>query len=480
MTEKTKRPVTGEGLRELFGGAADFVAREVDAGGHRLLCCFLDGLTSGGDIADFVLRPLARAPDAPDEAALLARALAGGVWNAVAERADDLDAAAEKLVNGFCAVVFPALGAAAVFEVKTPVKRGPEPPMVENTVKGAKDSFSETVRLNTSLVRRHLRTPSLRFAQSSVGRRSGTNVTVAWIEGLTDPALVARLRARLDEIDVDGLLTPASVEEYLTGSRKTAFPLLQYTERTDKFCRALLEGRAGVLVDGLPMGWLLPVNVGRLMESPEDLGRGYVAASCLRVIRYAALLVSLLLPGLYLCIAAFNQEMLPTPLLLAIIESKKSVPFPTVFEVLGLLLSFEILQEAGVQLPRSIGQTVSIIGGLVVGTAAVEAKLVSPAALIAVAAAGVCGYALPERDFADAVRVWRFSLAALSAVAGLIGLTAGVLALVIHLSGLESCGRPYLAPFSDASAGGAVLRRRLVTEKFRDRALRPLDRRKQR
>ena len=236
----------------------------------------------------------------------------------------------------------------------------------------------------------------------------------------------------------------------------------------------------GVLVDGLPLGYLLPVDLSRLMESPEDRGMGYVAASCVRVLRYAALVVSLLLPGLYLAMAAFHQEMLPPQLLRSIIESKASVPFSSTLEVLLLLIAFELLQEAGLHLPQSIGQSVSIIGGLVVGTAAVEAKLVSPAALIIVAAAGICGFVLPERDFADAVRVWRFALALCAALTGLFGLAAGFLLLLIQLAELRSCGVPYLTPFSAGRTGGRLVRRRLRREKMRPPQLHPQDLRNQR
>lgn len=205
----------------------------------------------------------------------------------------------------------------------------------------------------------------------------------------------------------------------------------------------------------------------------------YVSASAVRVLRYCALLMSLLLPGFYVAMAAFHQEMIPLPLLEAIIDSKQSVPFPTVAEVLGLLLAFELLQEAGIHLPQSIGQTVSIIGGLVVGTAAVEAKLISPAALIVVAVAGICGFALPGRDFADAIRLWRFALAVTASLAGLFGLAAGLIALVIHLSGLTSMGVGYLLPFAQGGGPG-ILRPRLKTRKFRDGFLQPQDARNQR
>ena len=285
---------------------------------------------------------------------------------------------------------------------------------------------------------------------------------------------------RLSRIDIDGLLSPAAVEEYVTGSRRTAFPLLQYTERTDQFCQGLLEGQVGLLVDGLPLGYLAPVDLGILMASPEDRAVDYVSATCVRILRYAALFLSLFLPALYAAMATFQQQMLPTKLLLAIIESKENVPFPTLLEVLGLLAAFELLQEAGLHLPQAIGTAVSIIGGLVVGTAAVEANLVSPAALIVAATAGICGFTLPSRDLSDAVRLWRFLLTALGGIAGLFGLTVGAILLLVHLAGLTSLGVAYLAPFSDVRGWRAVLRPRLSQQKFRDPALGAVDRKNQR
>ena len=469
--------ITDQNIRATFAGANDFIARKLACGPWTLYFYAIDGLVAGGDISDYVIKPISEHLSADSMEELYRRGLHGMIYNAVAEDCPDMDAVAMKLVNGFCVVLFPEVGAIA-YEVKTPVNRGPSAPEVENTVKGPKDAFIENVRINTGLIRRHLRSPHLRLYETQVGRRSLTNVSLVWLEGVTNPELVERMKIRLTQIDIDGLLSPAAVEEYVTGSRRTAFPLLQYTERTDRFCRGILDGQVGLLVDGLPLGYLAPVDIGSLMDSPEDRSIDYVSASCIRILRYAALLLSLLLPGFFIAMSTFHHEMIPLPLLRAMIESKQSVPFSTAAEVLGLLIAFELLQESGIHLPRAIGQSVSIIGGIVVGTAAVEAKLVSPAALIAVSVAGVCGFVLPNRSLAEAVRVWRFALAVLGALGGLFGVTVGGILLLIHLSGLKSMDVAYLAPFSEGEDPD-ILRGRLKTRKFRPHRLRPLDRRKQ-
>ena len=472
--------VDGRALTAQFEDAADFETRKVLCGGQLLTVLFLDGLTSGGDIAEQVVRPLAQMTDEAREEVLYTRALQGGVWCASVKEPESTQQAAELLVNGFCVILFPKSGKALGCEVKTGEKRSPSPPETENTVKGAKDAFTETLRTNTSLVRRHLRTPGLRLTETVIGKRTLTKVTVCWIGGLTDPELPRRMQERLSSIDIDGALSPAAIEEYVTGSRRTAFPLLEYTERTDHFCQGLLNGQVGLLADGLPLGYLAPVGLGRLMRSPEDRATDFFSASMLRLLRYAALGVSLLLPALYAAMAMFHQQMLPTKLLLSIIESKQNVPFSTLLEVLGLLCAFELLQQAGLHLPQAVGTAVSIIGGLVVGTAAVDAKLVSPAALIVTASSGICGFTLPNRELSDAVRLWRFVLTVLAGLWGLFGVTVGLLLLLTELAGLESLGRSYLSPFGRAEVKGALVRPRLVRQKWRDGALKPMDDQNQR
>ena len=470
-------PLTDKNIRAIFNGAEDFIVRELRCGNNTLYAYAIDGLVSGTDASDYIFKPVTEHLSGGTMEELYTAALHGSIYNSVADPCADLDTVALKLVNGFCVVLFPSVGAIA-FEVRIGVARSPGAPEVENTVKGPKDAFVETMRINTGLVRRHLRSPDLRLYGTQVGQRSLTNVSVVWLEGITDRELVERMKGRLSSIEIDGMLSPSSVEEYVTGSRTTAFPLLQYTERTDRFCQGILNGQVGLLIDGLPLGYLAPVDLGSLMESQEDRGNDYISASCIRVLRYGALLLSLLLPGFFIAMSAFHHEMIPLPLLRSIIESRQSVPFSTAVEVLGLLIAFELLQESGIHLPQAIGQSVSVIGGIVVGTAAVEAKLISPAALIAVSVAGVCGFVQPNRDLAEAVRVWRFLLAALGALGGLFGVTVGAIALLIHLSGLTSLDVAYLAPFSEGKTPD-ILRRKLKDQKLRPGQYHPRDRRNQ-
>lgn len=458
-------------IRRIFSGAADLNFRTLYCSGHTLYAYAIDGLTSSNPISEYIIKPIMQQLSGASMEELYDRALHGVVVNMVARPCNNLDDIARLLVNGFCVILFEGAGAIA-FETKTGEKRGLSGPELEHTAKGPKDAFVETVRSNTSLIRRHLRTPDLRLWETTVGKRSLTNVTVVWIEGLTNPEFVQRMQRRLERINIDGLISPAAVEEYITGSRRTAFPLLQYTERTDRFCTGLLRGRVGVLVDGLPLGYLAPVDLGYLMDSPEDRTRDYISASWIRVLRFGALFISLFLPAVYVAMLVFHRDWIP--MLLRQVLDANIVPFSPIWEVLCLLLAFELLQESGIHLPQSIGQSVSIIGGIVVGSAGVEAGLISSMALIMVSIAGVCGFVLPNRDLAAAVRVWRFILVISAAVGGLTGAAIGTGILVAHLVSIKSLGVPYIILFTPG-----LLRKRLIKEKKRDRWLHSKDQQNQ-
>ena len=466
------QPLTPDGLQQAFRDCVDFKRREVWVGGDPqkvLTLCFIEGMVRNERVSDYILRPLAQ-----DEGLAGARPERmfdmmknGALYNLSAQERTTTDQVLSDLAVGCCVIFFPGRSRVLTFFTGTEEKRSIGQPENEPSIKGARDSFVESLRTNTSMVRRRVRVPELRIREHIVGRQTLTPVDVLWMEGIADPDTVARVEARIDAMDIDGVRTTGDLEEYIIDRLDTPFPLVGSTQRPDWFCGGLLAGKVGVLCEGQPMGWLLPGTIDQFFKTGQDNTGNWLMATALRLLRWLCVFVTLLLPGLYVAAVTFHPEMIPVKLAMSISAAKQQVPFPALFEVLIMLVAFEVLQEAGLRLPGPIGQTVSILGGLVVGSAAVEARIVSPAVLIAVAIAGIAGYTMPSQDFANALRLWRFGLTVLASAAGLLGLVFGVAVLVRHLAGLESFGVPYLSPFVTGEQAGGVVRPPLPFEKWR-------------
>jgi len=478
--------LTLEQVRNVFEGCTDFNEREVLVGGDpgkSAVMLSIDGMVRNERVNDYILRPMFYNPyfeEMPLDKAI-EWMQKGALYNLSVNLRTTMDQVVFDLIGGNVVFAFPGKMEMLSCAVPTEEKRSVSASENEPVLKGARDSFVESIRTNTSLVRRRIRTPALKIKEQIVGRQTLTPVDILYIDGITNPDLVKEAEHRIKEIDIDALLNTANIEEYMSDTVKTPFPLIGYTERPDRFCSGLVEGRVGILADGLSLGFLLPETVGQFFKSNEDRTKNWAVASFLRVLRYFCMIIALLLPAFYVAAVNFHPEMLPASLAWSIVEAKIDVPFSTVFEVLILLLSFEIVQEAGLRLPPAIGTTVSILGGLVVGTAAVEAKIVSPAVLITVAVAGIAGYTLPSQEVFSALRLWRFALVIAASIAGLFGVIAATAVLIYHVAALESFGVPFLTPF--AAVGGdqidGVLRRPLAWVKFRERALKTQNRRNQ-
>ena len=416
-------PLTLEGVEQIFEGCSDFAERTAllhNDPQRQVTLCYINGMVRGERINDYLLRPLAQDPrlSAVSEAEAFQLLGQGALYNLYVERRTTLDQAAVDLTMGWCVLFFPGRMDALSFFVGTEEKRAVGQSENEPALKGARDSFVESILTNTSLVRRRLRAPELKVRQHVVGRQSLTPAMVVYLDGIADPDTVKRVEEKLDAIDIDGVESAGNLEEYLTDASRTPFPLMPFTQRPDRFCAGLLEGRVGLLCDGLPFGYLLPGTMDQFFRTSQDRAFNWMTASMLLLLRYFCMAATLLIPGLYIALVTFHPEAIPVKLALSIVAAKQEVPFSTVFEVLIMLVAFEVLQEAGLRLPSPIGATVSILGGLVVGNAAVEAHIVSPAVLIAVAIAGVAGYTMPSQDMAAALRLWRFLLAILASLGG--------------------------------------------------------------
>lgn len=320
----------------------------------------------------------------------------------------------------------------------------------EKVVRGSNEGLCESVKQNAALIRRRIRSPKVKAKQLKIGVRSNTNVYVMYIEDLAKPELVQEIEKRLKNFEIDGVLDSGILEQLAEKDWYSPFPQFQTTERVDRASMALLEGRVVVLSDNSPVGLLLPTDYNSFIKTSDDYYNRWEIATFARMIRYVASFFALTLPGFYLAVTNYHTQILPTSLLLSFAKARQGVPFPAVFEVILMELAFELLREAGVRIPGNIGSTIGIVGGLIIGQAAVEANLVSPIVVIVVAFTALCSFAVPNEEFATAFRLLKFVLIGFSAWLGYFGMLTGLLGILIHLSHLNSFGNPYLSPFVGA------------------------------
>jgi spore germination protein KA len=259
-----------------------------------------------------------------------------------------------------------------------------------------------------------------------------------------DPDILDKVTKRLESLETLAVKSTGIIEEKIIDHKYSLFPQTIYTERPDKLCASMIEGKIGIIIDGFPLAYIVPVSFSMLYQSGEDYSQNYMQGTIVRIIRYLASFISLVLPGFYISIITFHHEMIPTNLMVSIIRSKESVPFNSLLEMLFMLIAFEILIESGIRIPKTIGQAISIIGGLVVGDAAVSAKFVSPAVVVVIAITGICGFIIPNYDLSNTFRILRLTLLVVSSFFGLYGLSIGVVLTIYYLCTLSSFTVPYM------------------------------------
>lgn len=373
-----------------------------------------------------------------------------GLPNTYVKQESDINNIVNELIDGNTILLLDKIDKVLIVGSSGWKDRAISEPTSENSVRGPKDSFTENIENNTALIRRHIKSPDLRIESFKIGTKTKTMVSMAYLEGVAKEEIIEEVRERLGRIKIDGILESGYIEELIEDTPLSIFPQIEHSERPDKISASILEGRVAILVDTTPYVLIVPTIFFQFIQSVDDYYQRFPIGSFARLIRIIAYFISLILPSMYIALTSFHQEMIPTTLALAIAASREGVPFPSIGEAFMMEFTFEILMEAGLRLPKQAGQAVSIVGGLVIGQAAVQAGIVSQAMVIVVALTGISSFSIPAFNASSSGRLLRFPLMILAAALGLPGILAGVSIIIIHLNSLHSFGVSYMEPFISA------------------------------
>lgn len=478
-------------LGRYLGGSDDVVFRRFEVAGQPLpgAAIYVDGLVRRDAVDEEILKPvmleLAMARErngclAAGEvlACLERRAITVGELRRTSEVEEILVA----VLSGDAAFLVEGTAWALILNTRGWPSRAVEEPITESLVRGPRDGFTETLRTNTALLRRHLRDPHFKIKQFRVGRRSQTDCALAYVEGIVRPEVVEEVRKRLETIDIDHVTETGELEQLIEDSPFSLFPQVQYSERPDKVVAGILQGRVAILVDGTPFVIMAPSVFGHFFTSPEDYYERWLIGSLLRFLRIAGSYVATFLPAIYVALTSYHPGLWPTPLAMAIAATRQGIPFPAVVEALIMEMAFELLREAGARLPRPIGETIGIVGGIIIGDAAVRSRLVSPIMVVIVALTAIASFAIPAYNLAISFRILRFPLTVAAGVLGLYGVVLGFIIINVHMVCLKSFGVVYLSPFVPYRRNDwkdAFFRAPIRALTGRPVMLRPLDRRRQ-
>lgn len=440
-------------LKSMFGNSPDFVLNELESTNGLALSaavCYIEGLVDTvllPDLISAVIHVLDKEDsihDAVQSASEFRSMIPMGNVQSLCTKEESMRA----ILAGNVLILLKNNDWMLGVAISGGARRSVEEPTSQTVIRGPKEGFTEELSINLSLLRRKLKTPALKFEQHIIGTYTQTRVVVAYLDGIAKPEVIQEVNTRLKAIDTDSILESGYIEEFIQDAAITPFPTILNTERPDTLAGSLLDGMVGILVDGTPFVLIAPVTFFNFFQSSEDYYERYDISTFLRTIRFVSFFVALLLPSLFIAITTFQQEMIPTTLLITLAGQREGTPLPALFEALAMELIFEVIREAGVRMPRVIGPAISIVGALVLGQAAVQAGLVSSAMVIVVSFTAIANFVIPSINMASAVRLMRFVLMLLAGTFGLFGILAGLVPLLAHLVSLRSFGVHYFMPYA--------------------------------
>ncbi|CAI6085560.1 spore germination protein [Cohnella sp. JJ-181] len=447
-------------LQEIFSDSSDVVFRTFSIGGEvDALLIYIEGLVDEKQLKETILSPLMSSSDSSfstttDNTEFISFLQKSLIANGHVKRISRIHEIEQEVLKGLVLLCVDGYSESIAVSVPGGSVRSVEQPSTENTVRGSRDSFTEILSTNTSLIRRKIRSSRLKFDALTVGEISRTGMVIAYIKGLENERVLREIKSRIEAMQAEAILESGIIEQFIEEKPFSPFPQFLVTERPDYVVSALLQGQVAILTDGSPFVLSAPMTFWGFLQAGEDYYERVVYANLIRMVRFLFSMIALLLPSLYVALTTFHQQMIPTNLLLSIAAAREGVPFPALVEALIMEVTFEGLREAGVRLPKQVGQAVSIVGGLVVGQAAVQAGIVSAPMVIVVSLTGIASFTIPRYNFSLAFRILRFPLILLAGVFGLYGVSIGLLAILVHLCELKSFGVPYLFPMAPVSLKG--------------------------
>ncbi|WP_312814803.1 spore germination protein [Sedimentibacter sp.] len=443
-------------LKEVFKDANDIIFRNMKVGQHKklnILIFYVDGMTTKDSISEYAIQTLMESINLESLKKDGGKELQNEILNsniAITElgTVQTLQECVDKALSGETILFIETCSKAIWLSSRGWQIRGIQEPAAETLIRGARDGFIETMKVNITLIRRRIRDPKLKVKYLQVGSRSKTDITLLYIEDIVNKTVLDEVEKRINSIDIEAVLESSYIEELIEDDTYSPFPQVENTERPDAAASALLEGRVVIAVDNTPTVLMAPATFISFMQSSEDYYERWMLSCLIRMIRYIALPIVMLLPALYVAVVQFHPNMLPTQLALYVAASRANVPFPPYFEALLMELVMELVREASIRITTPVGSTIGLVSGLVIGSASVEAGLITPIAVIIVALTGLASFAIPSYNFSTSLRMIRFGFIVIASIFGLFGISIGLCVLIIHLCTLKSFGVPYLTPMT--------------------------------
>lgn len=430
-------------IKNAYHNSSDLITRKIKIKNKYILYVFLESVSSDDKISDFMMKKISKITSSTN----LFDHLKNSLPNSHVLISDNLNDCFTKLASGFTCLFVDKENEYIQIETKSILDRGINESTSEAIIRGPKDSFTENIVINIGLIRKRIKDYNLFFDEITIGRKTKTKIIVSYINGIAEKKNITKIKKRLEQIDIDGILDSGYIRDFLN-PQSTIFPKIKSTERPDLASYELLNGKIIIMVDNSPFVLILPSFLTDYIMSSDDLYQKSGNVNFTRILRFLAFILTIITPGVYIAVTTFNQEVIPDELLISLASQREGVPFPTAIEAFIMMITFEILRESDIRLPSKMGAAISIVGALVLGEAAVAAGIVAPIVIIVIAITSICGLVFTDIDFVNAIRWWRIIFLIFGALSGIVGIVIAGIIFINKLAAITTLDEPFLIPLS--------------------------------